>query len=70
MLGFGVRFDACHQSDFRCAAHVFEGTVYSVLFQVCGHKWASLAEYDWGVAVLNDSKYGWSCINNILRLSL
>lgn len=39
-------------------------------YEVCGHKWADLSEYDWGVAVLNDSKYGWSCIDNILRLSL
>jgi len=38
--------------------------------QVCGHKWADLSEYDWGVAVLNDSHYGWSCIDSVLRLSL
>lgn len=38
--------------------------------QVCGHKWADVSEYDWGVSVLNDSKYGWSCIDNVLRLSL
>ncbi|KAI0220618.1 Alpha-mannosidase 2C1 [Lamellibrachia satsuma] len=37
---------------------------------VCGHKWADLSEYDWGVAVLNDSHYGWSCIDSVLRLSL
>jgi alpha-mannosidase len=39
-------------------------------FEVCGHKWADVSEYGWGVAVLNDSKYGWSCIDNVLRLSL
>ncbi|KAK2183302.1 hypothetical protein NP493_317g02034 [Ridgeia piscesae] len=39
-------------------------------FEVCGHKWADLSEYDWGVAVLNDSHYGWSCIDSVLRLSL
>ena len=38
--------------------------------QVCGHKWADLSEYDRGVAVLNDSHYGWSCIDSVLRLSL
>ena len=46
--------------------------VFVVFFfcQVCGHKWADLSEYDFGVSVLNDNKYGWSCINNVLRLSL
>jgi len=39
-------------------------------FEVCGHKWADVSEYNWGVSVLNDSKYGWSCIDNVLRLSL
>lgn len=38
--------------------------------QVCGHKWADLSEFGFGVSVLNDNKYGWSCINNVLRLSL
>jgi len=39
-------------------------------YEVCGHKWADLSEYDFGMAVLSDCKYGWSCIGNILRLSL
>jgi len=39
-------------------------------FEVCGHKWADISEYNWGLAVLNDSKYGWSTIGNCIRLSL
>ncbi|XP_060596944.1 alpha-mannosidase 2C1-like isoform X1 [Ruditapes philippinarum] len=39
-------------------------------FEVCGHKWSDLSEYDFGVAVLNDCKYGHSAVDNILRMSL
>ncbi|CAG8450748.1 8086_t:CDS:10, partial [Ambispora leptoticha] len=39
-------------------------------FEVCGHKFADLSEYGYGVALLNDSKYGYSIHNNIIRLSL
>ncbi|XHR30577.1 MAG: alpha-mannosidase [Chthoniobacteraceae bacterium] len=39
-------------------------------FEVCAHKWADLSEAHYGVAVLNDSKYGYACHGNVLRLSL
>ncbi|KAJ3284791.1 Alpha-mannosidase 2C1, partial [Blyttiomyces sp. JEL0837] len=39
-------------------------------FEVCGHKYADLSEYEYGVALLNDCKYGYSCKDNIMRLSL
>lgn len=39
-------------------------------FEVCAHKWADLSEADYGVALLNDCKYGYSCEENILKLSL
>jgi alpha-mannosidase len=39
-------------------------------FEVCGHKWADLAEPGFGVALLNDSKYGYSAHGHTLRLSL
>ena len=29
-----------------------------------------MSEYSRGVAILNDSKYGYSALNNVLRLSL
>ena len=35
-----------------------------------GHRWADLSEHGFGVALLNDCKYGWSCHGNELRLSL
>ncbi|XP_068208196.1 alpha-mannosidase 2C1-like [Palaemon carinicauda] len=42
----------------------------SAKFEVCGHKWADISEHNFGVAVLNDSKYGWTCKGSKLSLSL
>jgi alpha-mannosidase len=39
-------------------------------FEVCAHRWADLSEPDFGVALLNDCKYGHACHGHILRLSL
>jgi alpha-mannosidase len=39
-------------------------------FEVCGHKWADLSEGNYGVALLNDCKYGYDARENVLRLSL
>ena len=38
--------------------------------QVCGHKWADLSEHGFGVALLNDCKYGYSTLDGVMRLSL
>uniref|UniRef100_A0A8B9KDL5 alpha-mannosidase n=1 Tax=Astyanax mexicanus TaxID=7994 RepID=A0A8B9KDL5_ASTMX len=39
-------------------------------FEVWGHKWADLSEHGFGVALLNDCKYGYSVYQNIMTLSL
>ncbi|KAI9845832.1 MAG: Glycoside hydrolase, 38 vacuolar alpha mannosidase [Sclerophora amabilis] len=39
-------------------------------FEVCCHKWADLSEHDYGVSILNDSKYGFATCGNLMRLSL
>ncbi|KAJ1539441.1 hypothetical protein HK405_012910, partial [Cladochytrium tenue] len=39
-------------------------------FEVCGHKFADLSEFGYGVALLNDCKYGYACKGNVMRLSL
>ncbi len=39
-------------------------------FEVCAHKWADLSEADYGVALLNDCKYGHDILDNVMRLSL
>lgn len=42
----------------------------SAQFEVCGHRWADLSEGGYGVALLNDCKYGYDVKGNRLRLSL
>lgn len=39
-------------------------------FEVCGHKWADMSEGNYGVALLNDCKYGYDVKGNVMRLSL
>jgi alpha-mannosidase len=39
-------------------------------YEVCGHRFADLSEPDYGVALLNDAKYGYSAHGNVLTLSL
>ena len=39
-------------------------------FEVCGHKWADLSESNYGVSLLNDCKYGYGILDNVMTLSL
>ena len=39
-------------------------------FEVCAHRWADLSEPGYGVALLNDCKYGYDINGNVMRLSL
>lgn len=39
-------------------------------FEVCAHKYCDLSEYDYGVALLNDCKYGHDIHDGIIRLTL
>lgn len=39
-------------------------------FEVCGHRWADLSEAGYGVALLNDCKYGHDIHGNTLSLTL
>ncbi|KAG9249452.1 alpha-mannosidase [Emericellopsis atlantica] len=39
-------------------------------FEVCCHKFADLSEHNYGVSILNDSKYGFATVGNVMRLSL
>jgi len=39
-------------------------------FEVCAHKWADLSEADYGVALMNDCKYGYDIHDGVMRLSL
>jgi alpha-mannosidase len=39
-------------------------------FETCGHKWVDLSEGGYGVALINDCKYGHDVKDNVIRLSL
>lgn len=39
-------------------------------FEVCGHKWADVSEGGYGVALLNDCKYGYGINDSVMTLSL
>lgn len=39
-------------------------------FESCGHKWIDLSEGDYGVSILNDSKYGHHVKDNIMSITL
>jgi alpha-mannosidase len=39
-------------------------------FEVVAHRWADLSDSDFGVSLLNDSKYGYAAHGNVMRLSL
>lgn len=39
-------------------------------FETVGHQWADLSERGFGVALLNDCKYGYDIHGNVMRLSL
>lgn len=42
----------------------------AAMFEVCAHRYADLSEGDYGVSLLNDCKYGYSCLGSSLCLSL
>jgi alpha-mannosidase len=59
-MPFGYAVRPTHYSTSRDAAQ----------YEVPAHRWADLSEHGFGVALLNDCKYGYSCHGNELRLSL
>ncbi len=39
-------------------------------FEVCAHRWVELSEAGFGVALLNDGRYGFDVRDNVVRMSL
>lgn len=39
-------------------------------YEICAHKWIDISQWDYGVALLNDCKYGHKVTENILDLNL
>ncbi|KAI8142671.1 glycosyl hydrolases family 38 N-terminal domain-containing protein [Fennellomyces sp. T-0311] len=48
----------------------YNTTIDSAKFEVCGHKYADLSEASYGVALMNNCKYGYATYGNTQRLSL
>ncbi len=45
-------------------------SIEQAMFEVCAHQWMDMSETGFGVAILNDGKYGCSCDGNVMGLSL
>ncbi|XHR27341.1 MAG: alpha-mannosidase [Chthoniobacteraceae bacterium] len=74
-VGFdlNLRFPyARHEIQFGHALRpaVKNNSYEKAMFEVCNHKWTDFSETLYGVALLNDSKYGISVENSDLRLTL
>lgn len=39
-------------------------------FEVCAHKWADISDGGYGIALMNDCKYGYSCEDSTMTLTL
>jgi alpha-mannosidase len=74
-VAFPLRVHADHATYEMPFGHAERPTHYSTLadlarYEVPGHRWADLSEHGYGVALLNDGKYGHSAYGDTLRLSL
>lgn len=61
---FEVQFGAYERANHRNTSWDQEK------FEVCAQRWADLSEGGYGVSLLNDSKYGYDVLGNVLRLTL
>ncbi|MCK9858653.1 glycosyl hydrolase-related protein [Paenibacillus sp. ATY16] len=74
-VGFDVQVlssQARHEVQFgHVERPTHRNTVYDqAMFEVCNHKWTDLSENRFGIAVLNDCKYGVSVEESDIRLTL
>ena len=58
-----------HTNLLTCI-HSYTNSSDAAQFEVCGHKFADLSEPGYGVALMNNCKYGYSCRGSVLCLSL
>ncbi|MDQ3815225.1 MAG: alpha-mannosidase, partial [Armatimonadota bacterium] len=64
--------NASYEMQFGCVERPTHYTTFYDLakYEVPGHKWADLSEHGFGVALLTESKYGFSTYSDTMRLSL
>lgn len=59
-----TQFGCIERNAFCC------GSADEAKFEVCSHKWTDLSEKQAGISLLSDSKYGVSCKDGVLGLTL
>jgi alpha-mannosidase len=74
-VAFPVAINSPHATYEIQYGHVERPTHYNTSwdlarFEVCAQKWADLSEGDYGIALLNDCKYGHDICGNVMRLTL
>jgi alpha-mannosidase len=64
--------NATYEMQFGCVERPTHfNTMYDLArYEVPGHKWSDLSEPGFGVALLSESKYGFSTFGNTMRMSL
>ncbi|MBD5131294.1 MAG: alpha-mannosidase [Clostridiales bacterium] len=45
-------------------------SIQAAQYEMCAHKWVDMSELTRGVALINDSKYGYACKNGCLSMNL
>ncbi len=61
---FEIQFGALERATHRNTSWEQEK------FEVCAQRWADLSEAGYGVSLLNDSRYGYDVLGNVLRITL
>jgi len=64
--------NAAYEMQFGCIERPthFNTTYDLARYEVPGHKWADMSEHGFGVALLSESKYGFSTFHDTMRISL
>lgn len=64
--------NATYEMQFGCVERPthFSTSFEVARFEVAGHKWSDLSEHGFGVALLSDSKYGYSTRGSTMYMSL
>jgi alpha-mannosidase len=64
--------NATYEMQFGCVERPTHfNTPYDLArYEVPGHRWSDLSEHGFGVALLSESKYGYSTFGNTMRMSL
>ena len=74
-VGFGVNIHADSWRNEIQFGHITRSTHTNTSwdqarFEVCAHKWVDVSEGDYGVALLNDCKYGHDALDRMISLTL